>query len=66
MTDSPTRRELEQSIRALLPSELTASKSMRSQAPSGAAAGIGGLFTGYAWGWLRGRKRRRSRKNRAS
>ncbi len=42
---------------------------MKDQKASGAAAGLGGLFTGYAWGWLRGRKgrkARRARKNRAS
>lgn len=65
MTHSETRRELERSIRALIPSELTATKSMKNQSASGAAAGVGGLFTGYAWGWLRGRKSRRARKNRA-
>jgi hypothetical protein len=66
MTASETRRELERSIRALIPSELTATKSMKSQGARGAAAGIGGLFTGYTWGWLRGRRVRRARKKRAS
>ena len=69
MTNSETRRELERSIRALIPSELTATRSMKGQKASGAAAGFGGLFTGYAWGWLRGRKgrkARRARKNHAS
>ena len=66
VTHSETRRELERSIRALLPSELTATKRMKGQDANGAAAGLGGLFTGYAWGWLRGRRSRRARKNRAS
>ena len=43
MTNSETRRELERSIRALIPSELTATRSMKGQKASGAAAGFGGL-----------------------
>ncbi|MDE3081841.1 MAG: hypothetical protein KGJ39_00310 [Acidobacteriota bacterium] len=59
--DSLTRRELETSLRALLP----ATDPMRDasdQPATLATVGVGGLLTGYLWGRLRGRriaKRRR-------
>jgi hypothetical protein len=57
---SATRRELEASIRALLPSkeeidEMTPSKN------STASAGVGGIMTGYVWGRYRGRQVRKAR-----
>lgn len=57
---SPTRRELEASIRQLLPEELT-NRSLSSQKPTVAAVGLGGLMTGYLWGWIRGRRARARR-----
>jgi len=59
---SAVRKDLERSIRALLPDELSLRKSDASQKPNVAAAGLGGLFTGYVWGWLRGRKARKKPK----
>jgi hypothetical protein len=59
---SATRKELEQSIRALLPKELLTMRDVNpSQSASTAAAGVGGLFAGYVWGWVRGRRRRSKR-----
>jgi membrane associated rhomboid family serine protease len=60
---SPVRRELEQSIRALLPDPVTAKRLFPSEPSAAAAAGLGGLLTGYVWGWFRGR-RARARKRR--
>ena len=56
---SAVRKDLERSIRALLPDELSIKKSDTNQKPTVAAAGLGALFTGYVWGWLRGRKARK-------
>ena len=59
--DSPTRRELESSIRALLPS-VEPLRDGADQPATLASVGVGGLLTGYLWGRLRGRriaKRRR-------
>jgi hypothetical protein len=65
VTDSQTRRDLERAVRTLIPSELTTTKTMNHNAPLGAATGVGGLLTGYVWGWLRVRKSRHARKNRS-
>jgi hypothetical protein len=59
--DSPTRRELESSLRALLPT-VDPIKDASEQPATIATVGVGGLLTGYLWGRLRGRriaKRRR-------
>jgi hypothetical protein len=64
MTDSPTRRELEKAVRALIPSQFLTTKSVSSDASRKALAGASGLLTAYARGFLRGRKRRRARENR--
>jgi len=62
MTDrSPARRELEESLRALLPSPSEIKGLTARQTPTAAIAGVGGLLTGYAWGWLRGHRSRKRR-----
>ncbi len=66
MSNSETRRELERSIRALIPDQLTAPTKMISQRPESARAGVGGLLTGYVWGWMRGRRARRTKKKSSS
>ena len=53
---SATRRQLEASIRALLPDDLSLSHRDRNQPSDVAAAGVGGLLTGYLWGRWRGRR----------
>ncbi len=64
MSDSETRRELERKIRSLIPDQVTAPRSFQDAKANGAAAGVGGLFTGYLWGWMRGRRARRAKKKR--
>jgi hypothetical protein len=59
---SATRQQLEMSIRALLPDDLSLRGPEASQKPTVAAVGIGGVMTGYAWGRLRSRKIRRRKK----
>ncbi len=54
-----TRRELERSLRALIPERPNLSPSLTSSKSTTAAAGFGGLVTGYAWGWIRGRRARK-------
>ncbi|HUV57429.1 MAG TPA: hypothetical protein VMV96_01340 [Acidimicrobiales bacterium] len=62
MTDrSPVRRELEASIRSLLPSPEAIKGITARQTPTTAVAGVGGLLAGYAWGWIRGRRSRKRR-----
>ena len=58
MSDSATRRELERSLRALLP-ETTA---VDLPEPTIATAGVSGFVVGYLWGWWRGRRTRRARR----
>jgi hypothetical protein len=53
---SATRRELEERLRALLPTRLGGAATSN---PVVAGAGLGGLLSGFVWGWLRGRRRRR-------
>ncbi len=55
---SETRRDLERSIRELLPEQSSLRKVVAGETPTMAAVGVGGLFTGYVWGWLRGRRSR--------
>ncbi len=62
MTDrSPVRRELEASIRSLLPNPESLKGLTAKQTPTTAVAGVGGLLAGYAWGWIRGRRSRKRR-----
>lgn len=56
--ESATRRELEEKIRALLPVRPGAGKPSN---PVVAGAGLGGLLSGFVWGWLRGRRGRSGR-----
>lgn len=58
---SSTRRELEASLRSLLPGAFDPTSTMASQKSTTAAAGVGGLVTGYVWGWLRGRRSRKKK-----
>ena len=55
---SETRKELEASIRAVLPTQEELSSVSLHQPPTVAVAGIGvgGLLTGYFWVRLRGRR----------
>lgn len=54
-----TRRELERSLRSFLPERPNLSSSLTSSKSTTAAAGFGGLVTGYVWGWFRGRRARK-------
>jgi hypothetical protein len=60
---SETRRRLESSIRALLPSESEINELTPSKNTTVSAVGVGGIMTGYVWGRYRGRQiRKRSKK----
>ena len=58
---SSTRRELEASIRALLPSKAEIDELTPSQNSTASIAGVGGMMTGYLWGRYRGRQVRKRR-----
>ena len=58
---STTRQELERSIRALLP-EVGPLKVPGDDPATVATVGVGGLLTGYVWGWMRGRRSRSKRR----
>ncbi|MDH2903139.1 MAG: hypothetical protein PXZ08_04210 [Actinomycetota bacterium] len=55
----PTRQQLEDSVRSLLPRAHVIPVRIREAKPTTASAGLGGLVTGFVWGWLRGRRSRR-------
>lgn len=59
---SPTRRQLEATIRAVLPDDLSLKGPSTSQSPTVAAIGLGGMMTGYVWGRIRGRRIRKNRR----
>jgi hypothetical protein len=59
---SGVRRELEASLRSLLPEPSNIGKSLTSSKPGVAAVGLGGVVTGYVWGWFRGRRRYKHKK----
>ncbi len=59
---SETRKELEQSVRSLLPKDISLGEKADGETPNIAAIGLGGLFTGYLWGWMRGRKSSKARR----
>ncbi len=62
MSDSTTRRDLERTLREVVPAHPLA---IRTDDPADAAiAGVGGLLVGYVWGFWRGR-RTRPKKGRA-
>lgn len=56
---SGTRLQLERSIRALIPDRQRVQESVLNEPPAIAAAGLGGVMTGYAWSWLRARRHRK-------
>ena len=58
---SAVRRELESSIRALLPSKSDLEELTPSKTSAVSAAGFGGIMTGYVWGRYRGRQVRKRR-----
>jgi hypothetical protein len=58
---STTRRQLEASIRALLPERGMLGGLDGSHRPTAAAAGLGGVATGYLWGRIKGRRTRKRR-----
>jgi hypothetical protein len=53
---SATRTQLEESLRALVPARRTGEGAGEPPEATTAAAGVGGLVVGYAWGWWRGRR----------
>jgi hypothetical protein len=59
---SETRRKLESSIRALLPSESEIQELTPSKNTTVSAVGVGGIMTGYVWGRYRGRQIRKRKK----
>ena len=59
---SSTRKELEASIRAMLPAREDLSLDRLDQPPTIAAVGLAGLLTGYAWGRIRGHRIRKHKK----
>ncbi|HVB50802.1 MAG TPA: hypothetical protein VND89_03550 [Acidimicrobiales bacterium] len=59
---SPTRRELEASLRSFLPERAQMGSSLTGSKPTVAAVGLGGVMTGYVWGQLRGRRARKNKK----
>jgi len=60
---SATRRELEASIRALLPSKEDIEELTPSKNSAASVAGVGGIMTGYVWGRYRGRQIRKRRES---
>jgi hypothetical protein len=58
---SATRRQLEASIRALLPSKEDIEELTPSKNSATSMAGVGGIMTGYVWGRYRGRQVRKRR-----
>jgi hypothetical protein len=60
---SSTRRELEARVRSLVPDRLQIGDSITSSKPAAAALGVGGVMTGYVWGWVRGRRSRKKTKS---
>lgn len=59
---SATRRELEASLRSMLPKQGAIGNSIASSRPAVAALGLGGVMSGYVWGWVRGRRGRKKKK----
>ena len=59
---SATRRQLEATIRSVLPDDLSLSGPSTTQTPTVAAVGISSLVTGYFWGRIRGRRIRKNKR----
>ncbi len=53
---SQTRQDLEAALRRLLPTKGASDSSDRSAIT--ALAGVGGVVSGFLWGWMRSRRRR--------
>ncbi len=60
---SLTRRQLERSIRALLPSDQQINELVPGKNTAVSTAGIGGVLTGYLWGRFRGRQVRKRKES---
>lgn len=60
---SPTRRQLEESIRAILPSSNALASLDSAEKPTVASVGVGAILTGYLWGRLRGRQVRKRKRS---
>lgn len=58
---STTRAELERALRDLVPARVAGASRAEPPESTTAAAGVGGLIVGYAWGWWRGRRGARAR-----
>jgi len=58
---SPTRRQLEASLRSFLPERAQMGNSLTGSKPTVAAVGLGGVMTGYVWGRIRGRRVRKNK-----
>lgn len=56
---SEARAQLERSVRAILPRRDDLPAALRDARATTAGIGLGGLLTGYVWGWRRGRRSRR-------
>jgi len=62
MTKSTTRQELELQLRSLLPKQADDVSASDSSLPL-ATAGLSGLFGGYLLGYVKGRRRRKSKRS---
>jgi hypothetical protein len=60
---SATRRQLEASIRGLLPTKEDIEELAPSKNSTTSIAGFGGIMTGYVWGRYRGRQVRKRRES---
>ena len=60
---SATRRELEASIRALVPSRSALPSLEDGEKSTLASVGLGAVITGYLWGRLRGRQVRKRKRS---
>jgi hypothetical protein len=58
MSERRTRDELERALRGFLPRTPDMPESLRSADAQRFGTGVGGLFIGYALGFIRGRRRR--------
>jgi hypothetical protein len=59
---SATRRELEASIRALVPSRDALPSLEAGEQSTLASVGVGAIITGYLWGRIRGRQVRKRKR----
>ena len=59
---SQTRRDLEKSIRSLLPDQSDIDSLTPSKRSAVSVAGLGGAFSGYLWGRFRGYQVRKKKR----